>query len=204
VERWDQEVHGGSSSAPPPLRVRAAVGSRSSGRALPVIGQAQDPKLVSELQSSRDDHATLQERFNRLQVQCTDALRSKSAMQAEIDALRSSSSPADVDAAEISALHQQVAELQADLQAAEDNRHAGAGAGVDSLMHELHELQATNAQLADEVDAARAEVTARVERSTQFVNMRQMLAKKNLVVRQLREQLQANGIYVDDVDAVDD
>ena len=31
-----------------------------------------------------------------------------------------------------------------------------------------------------------------------------MLAKKNTVVRQLREQLQAHGIYLDDVDAQDD
>jgi len=42
VEQWDNEVHGGSSRAPPPLRARAAVssGGRSTARALPVIGQA--------------------------------------------------------------------------------------------------------------------------------------------------------------------
>jgi len=203
VERWDQDVHGGSSSAPPPLRVRAAVSSRQGARALPVIGQAQDPKLLSELQSSRDDHATLQERFNRLQMQCTDTMRQKSAMQAEIDALMSAGGVADADAAEAAGLRQQVADLQADL---DEARHAGGGGGgnTDSLMHELHGLQDANAQLTDELDAARADATARVERSTQFVNMRQMLAKKNMVVRQLRDQLAAHGIHVDDVDAVDD
>ena len=36
------------------------------------------------------------------------------------------------------------------------------------------------------------------------LTVRQMLSKKNLLVRQLREQLQAHGIYVDDVDAQDD
>ena len=47
VDRWDQDVHGGSSSAPPPLRARAAVTSRpSGGRALPVIGQTQVPCRV--------------------------------------------------------------------------------------------------------------------------------------------------------------
>ena len=36
------------------------------------------------------------------------------------------------------------------------------------------------------------------------LTVRQMLSKKNLLVRQLREQLQEHGIYVDDVDAQDD
>jgi hypothetical protein len=49
VERWDQDVHGGSSSAPPPLRVRAAVSSRQGARALPVIGQAQVTSPLSSL-----------------------------------------------------------------------------------------------------------------------------------------------------------
>ena len=54
------------------------------------------------------------------------------------------------------------------------------------------------------LDAVRAEANARVERSQQFVNMRQMLAKKNMLVRQMRETLQAHGIPMDDVDAQDD
>lgn len=62
VERWDADVHGGNSSAP--LRARAAgaiaAPSRGNARALPVIGQAQDPKLVAELQNARDDTASLQ------------------------------------------------------------------------------------------------------------------------------------------------
>jgi len=99
-------------------------------------------------------------------------------------------------------LYGQVEQLHDELDAARGAKHEGSG--VDMLMQELQELQDANSQITADLDAARAEVSARVERSTQFVNMRQMLAKKNLVVRQLREQLQAHGIFVDDVDAADD
>ena len=62
VEDWDQNVHG-SSGAAPPLRARAAMDARpSSSRALPLIGQTQDPKLLADLQNTRDDNASLQER----------------------------------------------------------------------------------------------------------------------------------------------
>jgi len=71
-------------------------------------------------------------------------------------------------------------------------------------MRELHTAQDHNAQLAADLDAARAEMEGRVERSQQFLNLRQMLNKKNSVVRHLRETLQAHGIHVDDVDATDD
>ena len=59
VEQWEQSMQGGGSFAPP-LTARAHVDSRTVARALPVIGQAQDPKLLSELQSTRDENATLQ------------------------------------------------------------------------------------------------------------------------------------------------
>jgi len=200
VEQWDQDVHGGGTAAP--LRARAAMPSRPAARALPVIGQAQDPKLLADLQSSRDDNATLQERFNRLQLQCSAALREKSAAQAQLDAVMGQSTSNNDDSSELASLRMQVEQLHDELDAARGAKHEGSG--VDMLMQELQELQDANSQITADLDAARAEVSARVERSTQFVNMRQMLAKKNLVVRQLREQLQAHGIFVDDVDAADD
>mmetsp|Transcript_12549 Transcript_12549/g.25220 ORF Transcript_12549/g.25220 Transcript_12549/m.25220 type:complete len:258 (-) Transcript_12549:1116-1889(-) len=86
VEEWDQNVHGSSGSAPP-LRARAAVARAAPSRALPVIGQTQDPKLLADLQNAHDDNSTLQERFQRLQVQCTDILREKSHMQEQIEAM---------------------------------------------------------------------------------------------------------------------
>lgn len=205
VERWDQDVHGGSSSAPPPLRARAVMATRPTNRPLASIGQSQDPKLLSDLQNMTDDNATLQERFNRLQLQCSAALREKSAMQQQLDAAGLGGAAGGAsDSMEVADLRAQVAQLQDELQHAHRGGGGGGGSGVDTLMRELNGMQENNAQLAAELDASRAEATARVERSTQFVNLRQMLAKKNLLVRQLRETLQANGIYVDDVDAVDE
>ena len=152
-----------------------------------------------------DDNATLQERFNRLQLQCSAALREKSAMQQQLDAAGLGGAAGGAsDSMEVADLRAQVAQLQDELQHAHRGGGGGGGSGVDTLMRELNGMQENNAQLAAELDASRAEATARVERSTQFVNLRQMLAKKNLLVRQLRETLQANGIYVDDVDAVDE
>jgi len=160
--------------------------------------------LLSELQNSREDNATLQERFSRLQVECTAALREKSTLQAHLDASRGGGSASD---AEVEGLRQHVADLQADLNAAYDQQHASAqqgGGASEQLMRELHAAQDHNAQLAAELDAARAEMEGRVERSQQFMNLRQMLNKKNSVVRHLRETMQAHGIHVDDVDATDD
>ena len=145
----------------------------------------------------------MQERFNRLQLQCSAALREKSAVQAELEAVMQSSGDAAHEAAEAGHLRAQLAAVEAELQEARASQQAGGGA-TEQLMEELRSLQDYNAQLAADLDAARAEVQQRVERSTQFVNLRQMLAKKNMLVRQYRETLQANGIPMDDVDAQDD
>ena len=53
-------------------------------------------------------------------------------------------------------------------------RGALAGSGSDALMRELHDAQDANAQLSAALDDARAEQTARLERSAQFVNLRQV------------------------------
>ena len=227
MEQWDKDVHGGGGAPPPLLKARANMQTRPSARALPVIGQAQDPKMLAELASTREDNATLQvcvraraclaccrsanahrlpffsfasqERFDRLQVQCSSAMREKSALQSQVYALQDAAGGASAADQAMAELHQQIADLQHELSIAQQS-----GGQNDALMNELHGLQDANAGLAAELDAARAESQQRVERSQQFVNLRQMLAKKNQVVRQLRETLQANGIPLDDVDAQDD
>jgi len=103
----------------------------------------------------------------------------------------------------VDVLRAQIEELQHELSAAHQHSEQS-GAGTDQLMRELHDSQDANAQLAAALDEARAEQTTRIEKSAQFTNMRQMLAKKNSVVRRLRDELQAHGIHVDDVDAIED
>ena len=60
VERWDQDVHGGSSSAPPPLRARAVMATRPTNRPLASIGQSQvrGAPLGSHPSSSPRDRQT--------------------------------------------------------------------------------------------------------------------------------------------------
>eukprot|EP00966_Prymnesium_polylepis_P052127 1207120-Prymnesium_polylepis.1 len=51
----------------------------------------------------------------------------------------------------------------------------------------------------------RAELLAKLEKSKPFLNLRSMLNKKNVIVRDLRETLKAHGIQAgDDVAATED
>jgi len=208
VEEWDRKVHGSSGSAPP-LTAKAAVESRAApSRALRPVGQTQDPRLLADLQGARDDNASLQERFQRMQVQTSQVLREKSALQAQLDAMSAAAGASD----EAEALRAQVDQLQADLQAAYDDNAAlqaqqesQPASGSDALMRELHEMQDAHAQLAAQLDQANAELDGRLERSRPFVNLQQMLRKKNDVVRRQREVLQQHGIHMEgDIDANDD
>jgi len=75
---------------------------------------------------------------------------------------------------------------------------------IDSLRAELQTQQERVMDLSSKLDEAQNELQARVEKSKQFANMRQMLSKKNAVVKQLRDQLRVNGISVaDDLAATD-
>jgi len=202
VEQWDRSVHGSSGSAPP-LSARASVVRASPSRTLRPVGMTQDPRLIADLQGARDDNASLQERFQRMQVQTQQILREKSELQAQVEAMSSGSSD------ETEALRAQVEQLQAELQAAYDREAAAPppeqpGTGHDTLLRELHDAQDAAAQLQASLDQAQAELDSRLERSTQFVNLKQMLRKKSDVVRHLRETLEQHGIRVDDVDALDD
>jgi len=61
-------------------------------------------------------------------------------------------------------------------------------------MGELRDAQARIQELSMQVEDAQAELSAKLEKTKQFLSMRTLLTKKNVVVRQLREQLKENGI----------
>jgi len=212
VQQWEQSVQG--SGVAPQLRMKAAVGgARGSMKALPTIGApVQDPRLLDELDSQKVDYQALNEKFQKLQVQCTSILREKTEANAQLEAAR-----AQVSALQHSSsgygdpvfLQGEVARLEAEL-AARSMAPAepvlamspGKAAGVDQLMAELHAAQERVAELSVEVDDAKAELEAKLEKTKQFLSMRSMINKKNLVIKGLREQLQAHGIPpLDDIDA---
>lgn len=213
VEQWDQSVHGGGGAAPS-LRARAAIESGGGGRSrsLAPVGAAQDPRLLADLQSTQAENLTLQERYNRLQQQCSAALRDKSDLQARLDALGGGGGRGGGGGGEeLEMLRQEVGELRSELQAAYDQqdqmRQQGGGGGgghaSESLMRELHDAQDANAALTDELNAARTALDGRIEKSPAFRNLQKMLQTKQQQVRQLRETLSAHGIYVDDIGAED-
>jgi chromosome segregation ATPase len=136
------------------------------------------------------------DKFQALQVQCSGILKEKSALaskveglQAELAALSGSASSAAVSQAQlqgrIAELEAQVAELKAS--------GAGDRGGLEAA---LARAQEQIASLARQLEEAQTEIEARIEKSKQFANVRQMMAKKNEVIAGLRRQLQDNGIAV--------
>ena len=67
-------------------------------------------------------------------------------------------------------------------------------AHVATLRAELVAAQERVADLASQLGDAQAECVARVEKTKQAASLRQMLTKKNVLVKQLRDTLIANGI----------
>ena len=105
-------------------------------------------------------------------------------------------------------LRQEVSELRSELQAAYEQQdqmqQRGGGAHAsESMMRELHAAQDANAALNDELQQVRASLDGRIEKSPAFRNLQKMLQTKQQQVRQLRDQLSAHGIYIDDIGAED-
>jgi len=185
VATWESGISG--SSMAPELRARAAHMAPPRA-ALPVIGQAQDASLVAELQQTREEIATLQDRFQKLQVQCAGVIKEKGELSAQVASLTSGSE-------EVAQLTDQIDRLQIELAAAQEATAAAVApqSGVEALLEELRGAQQTIADLTAELDDAQTELLARLEKSKPFLNLRSMLNKKNLIVRELRETLVANG-----------
>jgi len=212
VRAWEESVK--NSGAAPQLRMQARTGMLASrGQSLPGIsaGMVQDPRLLDELDSQKVANQELTQMFQKLQVQCTAIMREKTEAAAQLDSARSQlisyrQSNSTLDPAY---LQGEIARLESELAAArampmEPLLLPGQAAGVDSLMAELHSAQARIEQLTNDVDDARAELQAKLEKTKQFLSMRTLLTKKNMVIKQLRDQLGAHGIAsVDDIGATD-
>lgn len=111
--------------------------------------------------------------------------------------LQGSASSAAVSQAQ---LQGRVAELEAEaasLKASGAGERGGLEAALDRAQQQSRALQRN-------LDEANVEIEARIEKSKQFANVRQMMAKKNDVIAGLRKHLRENGIAVDgDVAASD-
>ena len=202
VEAWEQTVQG--SGAAPQLRMSAlgrAPGGHRAAPPLPSLGApVQDPKLLDELETQKQANQDLTDKFQKLQVQCTQILREKTEIASQLEgarAMNDSFSSQGYGGEDPAFLKATIASLEAEVAAA---RSATAtpvvqqGSGVDQLMAELHAAQARIAELSEQLDDAQAELSAKLEKTKQFLSMRTMLTKKNVVIKQLRDQLKENGI----------
>lgn len=193
VQTWEQSVQG--SGVAPQLKLRAGVPKLQGlfAKALPTLGTpVSDPKVIEELQAQKQANEELTAKFQKLQVQCTQILREKAEATAQLDTARaapeSSEDPAMLKATIMALEAELAAERAAAAQAPQQ------GSGVESLMGELRDAQSRIQELSMQVEDAQAELSAKLEKTKQFLSMRTMLTKKNVVVRQLREQLKENGI----------
>mmetsp|Transcript_11200 Transcript_11200/g.24084 ORF Transcript_11200/g.24084 Transcript_11200/m.24084 type:complete len:325 (+) Transcript_11200:151-1125(+) len=212
VEQWENSLTGGGPV--PQLKARASVSKPVAKVSLGAVGQTQDPKLLSALEDERERNKELTDKFQKLQVQCTTILKTKSELQAQVDALTAEnaalSSTANSSGDTATVLNAQVKKLEAELQSLRDAPlpppvTTVSESDVASLMSELQGTQARVADLTSQLEEAQTEIQARIEKSKQFANMRQILAKKNAVVKDLRDQLSANGIAIKgDVEATED
>ena len=183
VARWEEEVlaAGGTQAS---LEARAAA-SRADAR-LGQIGRMQDPKLVADLERATEANAQLAERVAKLRAQAETVGVDKGALAGRIADGSAATAAAYDSAAAASdgaaALRAQVGALEAELAAVREaagGGGGGGGGGHDALRAEL---------------VAAQERVARVEKTKQAASLRQMLTKKNVLVKQLRDTLIANGI----------
>lgn len=198
VAAWENNI--GAGTVAPRLKARAALGIARSAAPLGVIGQATDPQLVAEVQELRSENAMLSDRLQKLQMQCTAILSEKTELKAQMAAMSQGGEEAEL-------LRVHVETLQDQLQTAQEAAAAvePPTSGVEALLEELRISQQFVTDLSQRFDDANAELLAKLEKSKPFLNLRSMLNKKNIIVRDLRGKLKAHGIEAgDDVAATED
>jgi len=189
----------------PQLKARAALGVARAAAPLGVIGQATDPQLVAEVQELRSENALLTDRFQKLQVQCTTILTEKSEMKSQMEAMSQGGEEAAMLRDQVERLQDELSTVREVAAAQSAVVEAAPQSGVDALLEELRVAQQQVTELGSTLEDARAELLAKLEKSKPFLNLRSMLNKKNVIVRDLRETLKAHGIQAgDDVAATED
>ncbi|KAG8464476.1 hypothetical protein KFE25_003539 [Diacronema lutheri] len=200
------------------LAVRAHVG-KPIARALPTIGGT-----ARDLDSAKESAAVSAERAMKLQAQLTAVLKDKSALGEQLEAERRKREDADAKLAEARAkaggsatAHGGAAamadEMRSKLLAATKERDSAraelaalrekgtAVAAGPAITAELERARQEASELAAKLHASEAALNGRLETSAPFKNVRTMLAKKNALVKTLRDQLEAAGISTGDIDA---
>ncbi len=191
------------------LRSSAAAGIKKSpastadGSPAP-IAVASDPKLLGELDDLRADKAGLEARLAQLELRASAGEVERAKLADEAEGLRAQCAGMSTSSAAVAGavpeLQGPVARLEAELRVARAARPPpplpGASPSGGAATAELAEAKRRADDLAALLDEARAEIDARVEKTKQFANMRQMMAKKNATIKELRDKLVENGLLV--------
>lgn len=202
------------------LAVRAHVG-KPVARALPMLGGS-----VRDLDSAKESAAISSEKAMKLQAQLASVLREKSALGAQLEAERQKREDAESELAEMrtkvggtsdaaDSAAAMADEMRSKLLAATKERDAarlelyslrekGSGEAGPAITAELERARQEAADLAAKLQASEAALNGRLEMSAPFKNVRTMLAKKNALVKSMRDQLNNAGISTGDIDAADE
>lgn len=191
VEAWEASLSNGAG-----LQLKSKA-TGAAPKVLGSIGVVQDASTLMALEASKEDHASLVEKFKALQVQCSSILQERSSLSAKLEglqaeraALAASAGGARSGLKTEAALQGRVAELEAEMSSLKANGGAAANAS-------LARAEEAAKALSRELEEAREEIEARIEKSKQFANVRQMMAKKNEVIAGLRKQLKEHGILAE-------
>eukprot|EP00164_Ancoracysta_twista_P005809 GFYU01007985.1.p1 GENE.GFYU01007985.1~~GFYU01007985.1.p1 ORF type:complete len:297 (+),score=85.95 GFYU01007985.1:69-959(+) len=159
----------------------------ASSRKLDSIGSQKG--LVEENQSLKDELEQFRDRFAKLQAQCTDILKEKSNMTADIRRLEEDLQDARSGIASGQGQVQQMQSRMADMQHEQGQLSQLSAQEVNQLRAELSNCQMALQRQNQEVDELNNQLAGRVNDTRQFKQLKDMITKKNDQVRDLRERL---------------
>ncbi|XP_032831390.1 leucine zipper transcription factor-like protein 1 [Petromyzon marinus] len=143
--------------------------------------------LNKEIQRLREENEKLKVRIKMVETQATSALEERSRLERSLKEA-SLHPPADQrspPATDLSALEQQVSALRADLQREQSAGATGAAALQEGLAASQHELLRIKQQL----EVAEKELDSKFQDTVAYRNLKDMLARKNDSIKDLRKRL---------------
>lgn len=143
--------------------------------------------LQQEINRLRDDNETLRLRLKQAENQAVEVGKDRNRLRGELDSARSNipSSRDRRDNSEVDELQRQMKGLRSELDSAKTSSRETADSLGSDLSKTKHELLRIRADL----ELAEKELEKKVSQTAPFRNLKQMLQKKNEIIRDLRRRL---------------
>jgi len=148
----------------------------SGSKKLAALGNAPDVKLVTRLKELEDQHKSLQTRFDKLQQQYMSTSREANELKESKDDLS-----------------RQVVDLKRDMTNLQSNNTKATFTELETIRGELsrykRDSEDKTKRLETELKATQEQLSDRINKSPQFVQMKQMLQTKNQQLKDARQRV---------------